>query len=47
MVTVDTVKKSWGNTVLAKHVANYWHMREVVNLPLLSSVYFKGSTNFY
>ena len=24
MVTVDTVKKSWENTVLAKYVANFW-----------------------
>ena len=24
MVTVDTVKESWKNTVLAKYAANYW-----------------------
>ena len=24
MVTVDTVKKSWKNAVLAKYAANYW-----------------------
>ena len=24
MVTVDTVKKSWKNAVLAKYTTNYW-----------------------
>ena len=48
MVTVDTVKKSSKNAVLAKYAANYWLTYDrSVNMPLISNVHFNGSTNFY
>ena len=48
MVTVDTVKKSWKNVVLAKYAANYWltYDRSGKNTTNFKC-FFKGSTNFH
>ena len=48
MITVDAVKKSWQNAVLAKYAANYWLTynrsgKHGNNFKCL----FKGSTKFY
>ena len=48
MVTVDKVRKSWKNAVLAKCTTNYWLRYDRSDEHATNFiVYFKDSTNIY